>query len=71
MPVFHGYDTASALEFVRSFQDTRDALARHAPADAAGALRRLRDTLEDHRTAEGVMFDSRAWIITARARGPR
>lgn len=58
-PVFYGPDSAAALEFVRSFLCTSD----------AGALGRLRDTLEDHRTAhDGVLFDSRAWMITAHRR---
>jgi hypothetical protein len=30
------------------------------------ALRRLRQALEAHLTADGVLFDSRAWIVTAR-----
>ena len=66
-PVFYGRDGAAALEFVRGFQSTRDTLAGLPQADAARALQRLRDTLEDHRTArDGVVFDSRAWLMAAR-----
>jgi SAM-dependent methyltransferase len=65
-PVFYGRDIAAAMDFVCRFQSTRDALARLSPAESARALERLRDTLEDHRTADaGVEFDSRAWLITA------
>ncbi|AFL50264.1 pimeloyl-ACP methyl ester carboxylesterase [Sinorhizobium fredii] len=41
-----------------------EALARAVAADQA--LERLRDLLEAHMTTEGVLFDSRSWIITAR-----
>lgn len=65
-PVFLGPTSAAALEFVRGFQSTRDALAGLTAADTARALERLRDTLDDHRTADaGVGLDSRAWMITA------
>lgn len=65
-PVFYGRDSAAAVEFVCGFQSTREALARLSPAESARALERLRDTLEDHRSADaGVVFDSRAWLITA------
>ena len=36
------------------------------PGAAARALDRLRGLLADHRTEEGVLFDSRAWIVSAR-----
>lgn len=62
-PVFYGPDVDAAFEAVSSFQFVRDALAR---ADEPGELtRRLRDVLEAHSSAEGVLFDSRAWIVTA------
>jgi ubiquinone/menaquinone biosynthesis C-methylase UbiE len=68
-PVFYGDDSAAALEFVRRFQCTSDALARLSPADSARALERLRDTLAAHQDGQhGVVFDSSAWIITARRR---
>lgn len=64
-PVFFGPDATVALEWVRSFRSTRDALARLTTAETARALERLRETLEAHRTAhDGVAFDSRAWMIT-------
>jgi SAM-dependent methyltransferase len=66
-PIFFGLQTAAALAFVRGFQDTRDALAGLDSVDTTRALTRLRDTLAAHHSAEhGVVFDSRAWLITAR-----
>jgi SAM-dependent methyltransferase len=48
------------------WQDTRTALAGLDRASAARVEERLRDTLAAHRRGErGVLFDSRAWIITA------
>jgi SAM-dependent methyltransferase len=66
-PVFYGADTAEALEWVRGFTDVSATLARLDPADRDHALERLRDTLAAHHSADGgVLFDSRAWLITAR-----
>ena len=66
-PVFYGPDVAAAMDFVLGF--TSETLARMPAADAARARERLRETLHDHRTAhDGVVFDSRAWLITARRR---
>ena len=63
-PVFYGPDVAAAMDFVLGF--TSETLASMPAADAARARERLRDTLHDHRTAhDGVVFDSRAWLITA------
>jgi len=65
-PVFYGRDIAAAMEFIGRFQSTRDVLSRLSPAESARALERLRDLLEDHRTADaGLQLDSRAWLITA------
>ena len=64
-PVFYGPDVAAAMDFVLGF--TSETLASMPAADAARARERLRDTLHEHRTAhDGVVFDSRAWLITAR-----
>jgi SAM-dependent methyltransferase len=63
-PVFYGSDVDAAYESVIELQFARDVLAR---MDAQGdaARQRLRDLLTAHLTADGVLFDSRAWIITA------
>jgi SAM-dependent methyltransferase len=66
-PVYYGRDTASAMAWVRGFSTTQDALARLSPDDATRAVERLRATLDAHLDADaGVVFDARAWIITAR-----
>jgi SAM-dependent methyltransferase len=65
-PVFYGHDVDAALEVVCGFQDTRSALARMSRDDAARAVDRLRETLEDRYGADqGVAFGSRSWLITA------
>jgi hypothetical protein len=68
-PIFYGSDGAAALEFVRGFQSTRETLASMSDTDAARALQRLRGTIAAHDTGDdGVVFDSRAWLITAHRR---
>jgi SAM-dependent methyltransferase len=52
-PVFFGSDADAALAFVTPF-------ARAIPAG------RLRETLAAHAGEDGVTFDSRAWLVTAR-----
>ena len=65
-PVYYGPDVAAALGWVRSFASTSDALKRLDAGAAARAVGRLREALAAHLTDEGVWFDSRAWIVTAR-----
>jgi SAM-dependent methyltransferase len=68
-PVFYGLDVEAAYDALIGLQLVKDPLAR-ADVDVDAALRRLRDLLDAHMTADGVLFDSRAWIITAlRANG--
>jgi SAM-dependent methyltransferase len=67
-PVYYGPDVAAALDWVRGFTCTNDALKRLDPAGAARALQRLRETLAAHTGRDGIWFDSRAWIVTARRR---
>jgi SAM-dependent methyltransferase len=67
-PVYYGPDVAAALEWVRGFASTREALSRLEPAGAERALGRLRETLAAHLGGGGVWFGSRAWIVTARRR---
>ncbi|PDT78645.1 class I SAM-dependent methyltransferase [Sinorhizobium sp. BJ1] len=64
-PVFYGPDVDTALDALIDLYLVKDALARTDDA-ADQALERLRDLLEAHMTTEGVLFDSRSWIITAR-----
>jgi len=65
-PVYYGPDVAAALDWVRGFACTSDALKRLDPAAAARAAGRLREALAAHLSEDGVWFDSRAWIVTAR-----
>jgi SAM-dependent methyltransferase len=70
-PVHYGPDSATAHELVLGLRDTKDLLADLDAAEAEQALRRLRATLAAHETGSGVLFDSRAWIVTARRPGSR
>jgi SAM-dependent methyltransferase len=65
-PVHYGPDVAAALAWVRGFTCTGDLLKRLDPASAAAAVARLRETLSAHLSDDGVRFDSRAWLVTAR-----
>lgn len=69
-PVYYGPDASAALELVRDMKATRGLLARLDSAAAQRALSRLRTTLAAHQTGDGVLFDSRAWIVTARRAAP-
>jgi hypothetical protein len=65
-PVHYGPDVAAALDWVRGFTCTGEVLKRLDPAAAARAVGRLRDALAAHTSDDGVWFNSRAWIVTAR-----
>jgi hypothetical protein len=65
-PVYYGPDVAAALDWVRSFASTKNALERLDPAAAARALERLREAVAAQLSDDGVWFNSRAWIVTAR-----
>jgi SAM-dependent methyltransferase len=67
-PVYYGPDVAAALDWVRGFTSTSGVLKRLDPVAAERALERLRETLAAHASADGIWFDSRAWIVTARRR---
>jgi len=67
-PVYYGPDVAAALEWVCAFSNVRDMLQRLDPAETARARERLLQTLAVHAGGDGVWFDSRAWIVTARRR---
>jgi hypothetical protein len=65
-PVYYGPDVNTALDWVCGFTCTSEVLKRLDPAAAARALGRLRDALAAHVGNDGVWFNSRAWIVTAR-----
>jgi SAM-dependent methyltransferase len=67
-PVYYGPDVASALDWVRGFTCTSDVLKRLDSAGAERAVERLREALAKHLSDDGVWFNSRAWIVTARRR---
>lgn len=67
-PVYYGPDTATAYDFVLGLRATQEILTGLDAAAAERARRRLRATIDEHDTGDGVHFDSRAWIITARRR---
>jgi cytochrome P450 len=57
---------AAALDWVRGFACTSEVLGRLDPGAAARALGRLREMLAAHMSGNGVWFNSRAWLVTAR-----
>ena len=65
-PVYYGPDVAAALDWVRGFACTNNVLKRLDPAAAARAAGRLRQALAAHLSDDGVWFNSRSWIVTAR-----
>ena len=67
-PIFFGQDVGAALEWVRGFTSTQEALAGLGTASADRALGRLREALGAHAAGNGVWFDSRAWIVKAHRR---
>jgi SAM-dependent methyltransferase len=67
-PVYYGPDVAAALDWIRGFTCTREIMKRLGPAASTRADERLRQALAGHMTADGVWFNSRAWIVTAHRR---
>lgn len=67
-PVHYGPDVDTALAWVRGFASTNNTLERLDPAAAEHALSRLRGLMAEHLRADGVWFDSRAWIVRASLR---
>jgi SAM-dependent methyltransferase len=65
-PVYYGPDVAAALDWVHGFTCTSELLKRLDPAAAARAAGRLREAVAAHLRDDGVWFNSRAWIVTAR-----
>jgi hypothetical protein len=59
---------AAAFDWVRGFTSTSTVLSQLDPAAAARATGRLRAALAAHLRDDGVWFNSRAWIVTARRR---
>jgi SAM-dependent methyltransferase len=70
-PVYYGENCDAALDAALRLRHISDLLATPDAATADDALNRLRASLTAHDTGDGVLFDSRAWIVTAfpRCRG--
>lgn len=64
-PAFYGADVDAAHDAIVALFLAKDGLVDTNPT-AEQTLHRLRVLLQAHLTAEGVFFDSRAWIVTAR-----
>jgi SAM-dependent methyltransferase len=64
--VYYGPDTTVALDVVSGLRSTKDLLAGMDAGQAGEALDRLRAVLAAHQTGDGVLFDARTWIISAR-----
>jgi hypothetical protein len=64
--VYYGRDPDAAYRFVRGLWSTGTTLAGMAFDEASRASARLRATMIVHDTEDGVLFDSRAWVISAR-----
>jgi SAM-dependent methyltransferase len=64
--VYYGSDVDAAFEFVSGFASVQETAARLDVRQREDALERLRHLLAAHRRADGVWFDSRAWIVSAR-----
>ncbi|XVU21313.1 class I SAM-dependent methyltransferase [Actinoplanes sp. CA-054009] len=63
-PVYYGPDIEAALTWVSGFTCARPALRD------PGATDRLRALFATHQTPDGIWFDARAWIVTARESSP-
>lgn len=65
-PVYYGPNVEAAYDAVLSLSEPRNLLATLEPALVEAARQRLRATLSAHVTGDGVYFDARAWLVTAR-----
>lgn len=65
-PIRFGRDAGDAYSFVSTFGITSGLTADLDTSARDAALERLHRTLEDHETADGVLFRGSAWLISAR-----
>lgn len=63
--VYYGPDVDAAFEFINRFAIVQETAAHLDVHQRDRALDRLRHLLAAHRRADGVWFDSRAWIVAA------
>ena len=64
-PFVFGTDPDDAWAFTRNIPPVLGLLQGLDAADTARALDALRTTIDDHATADGVVFGSRAWLVRA------
>jgi len=64
-PVYYGRDAEAALAAMLLLKSTQDFLAALDDRSAAFAVEALRGELAARENADGVFFDSAAWLITA------
>lgn len=65
-PVYYGPDVDSARDAVLQLLEPQGLLAALSPDEAKKADERLRQVLAARLKEDGVYFDSRAWLVTAR-----
>jgi SAM-dependent methyltransferase len=65
-PVYFGRDVATAMEWVRGFLYVRRTLEQLDAGSRRRVLDRLERALARHARGDGVWFDARSWIVTAR-----
>jgi SAM-dependent methyltransferase len=65
-PVWYGADPDAAANAVLALRIGSDSLARLDADETERALDRLRSAMAEHNTTDGVWFDSRSWLVTAR-----
>ncbi|WP_200825531.1 class I SAM-dependent methyltransferase [Kibdelosporangium aridum] len=65
-PVYYGADPDAAVEAVQVLEMASDLLTRLDSEETKQAFDRLHSTMAAHTTSDGVWFDSRAWLVTAR-----
>jgi SAM-dependent methyltransferase len=65
-PVYYGPDITAAYDATLRLKHVEELLVELGPDRDEQARKRLRVLLAAHETGDGVLFDSRAWIVTAR-----
>ena len=65
-PVYYGPTSDSAYEAILRLQEPSGLLSSMDPPAAERARQRLRAAVAQHQTGQGVFFESRAWLVTAR-----
>jgi len=65
-PMFWGDDPETAFGFITGLSSTRTVLTGLDAGARARVEQRLRDVVAEHLTPAGVLFGSRAWVVTAR-----